>query len=362
MKRFRMSKTIKTVVVILLTVGMIAAGIGAYWTYNNPSVKEEEITVFEQTWTEEVHWLSELYPNRMFAHSFLENDDYIFRELTKAVGVLYDVRYSADRPVHMEGTTSLTGYLEARYGEEDEVLWKRTYELKGPETFRFDGHTYHFKANDAVTLTYFKDWLTALDSEFNVGTDYIYKMVYEIDGIATVDGQEHVFNVSPTLEIPFMDSVGVNTPILTEEPIYTVSNTLRTVMPVNMTLYYILITIGVICLICLIFVLSLVRTLPAKDEFDRFVINLIREHEDRMVKMPSALSLQNDLVMTMTCVEDMVKAADELSQPIFYYLIDEAEERKVELYVFDDVRIYYFAKLGELKVEEMRMDLEFEGE
>ena len=47
--------------------------------------------------------------------------------------------------------------------------------------------------------------------------------------------------------------------------------------------------------------------------------------------------------------EDMVKIADEVGQPVFYYKVDDGIERRIEFFVFDNTRIYYLVIFGDIK-------------
>jgi hypothetical protein len=62
------------------------------------------------------------------------------------------------------------------------------------------------------------------------------------------------------------------------------------------------------------------------------------------------LSYQISESITISSIEDMVKIADEIGQPIFYYKVDNATERKIEFFVFDNMRTYYMVIFGDVKV------------
>ena len=45
----------------------------------------------------------------------------------------------------------------------------------------------------------------------------------------------------------------------------------------------------------------------------------------------------------------MVKIADEVGRPVFYYKVNTQMERKIEFYVFDNSRTYYMVIFGEIE-------------
>lgn len=349
MKKIQVSKWQKYLVVSVLIIGGFATGIMAYRTYNIPKFVETEIVDYSHQWTEDIHWLGKLITSPVFPKSELDDDDFVYRDYTKLLKVEFVSKFIADQEVEMEGVLSIVGILEAQYGPEKDTLWTRKYPLLSEETFAFKGRTYDFSKKVDVDLVKPRELLDKITEDFNVGATYVYRIVYSVDGSINKGEEKFPFVMNPSLEIPILASVGTNTLVLSEVKDLTITELDRSFVPVNMTMFYLFLAICILCFLMVLMVLILIGIKEKKDEFDLFSLRLIREHEDRMVRSPVALTLNSDLIMTMVSVEDIVKTADELSQPIFFYQVNEKNERKVELYVFDDVRVYYFVKMGVIK-------------
>lgn len=346
MRKIYVSKWLKYLLVLVLVIGGGVSGVFAYRTYSIPQYKEIEVTKYSHEWSEEIHWLGKLVTTPVFPKSELENDDFVYRDFTKLLKVDFVSRFRSNKEIEMKGKLYITAYLEAQYGQDKSILWTRSYPVIQEESFEFVGQSYDFTQHVDIDLVEPRKLLEKISEEFTVGASYVYRIVYSVDASINDSGSIYPFNIGPSLEIPIVSAVGTNTVVTSEVLEYANKQMVEELIPVNMNLYYSMLILSISCIVIGLILLIVLRAKPDKDEFDRFCIRLIREHEDRMVKLPVALSLHHDVVLTMTSVEDMVKTADELSQPIFYYVINEKVERKVELYIFDDVRIYYFVKMG----------------
>jgi hypothetical protein len=89
------------------------------------------------------------------------------------------------------------------------------------------------------------------------------------------------------------------------------------------------------------------------DPYDKAIAAIFKEYGERMAGMEHAISYLLTDVIHVNCIEDMVKIADEVGQPVFYYKADKKSERKIEFYVFDNNRIYYMVMFGEVKQEDL---------
>lgn len=95
-------------------------------------------------------------------------------------------------------------------------------------------------------------------------------------------------------------------------------------------------------------------SLPKLDNenlFKKNVDKIFQQHGERLVRLENPLSYQQPATIPIDGIGEMVKIADEISQPVFYYRVDTAAEKKVEFYVFDSGRIYYMVMFGDMGKE-----------
>ena len=76
---------------------------------------------------------------------------------------------------------------------------------------------------------------------------------------------------------------------------------------------------------------------------------VFRQYGERLVRLGKTLSLDDSNTIQIDGVGELIKIADEVSQPVFYYSTDAAGEMKTQFCVFDSGRIYRYEDAGEPK-------------
>ena len=87
------------------------------------------------------------------------------------------------------------------------------------------------------------------------------------------------------------------------------------------------------------------------DAFEKSTAAIFKEYSERLAGLEHTIQYQFADVINVRSIEDMVKIADEVGQPVFYYKVDSSTERKIEFFVFDNSRTYYMVIFGEIKPE-----------
>ncbi|NMA95954.1 MAG: DUF5305 domain-containing protein, partial [Clostridiales bacterium] len=152
----------------------------------------------------------------------------------------------------------------------------------------------------------------------------------------------------PTLSIPIRENV-----FKTEgEPNITNEGDITEKIDKRLPIDYkrvVLSAIGVIILAALLYFTKKAEVQPDPDEFQRQIDAIFKEYSERLAGLEHTISYQLSENITINNIEDMVKIADEVGQPVFYYKVDSSIERKIEFFVFDNIRTYYMVIFGELE-------------
>jgi hypothetical protein len=84
----------------------------------------------------------------------------------------------------------------------------------------------------------------------------------------------------------------------------------------------------------------------SQSRFTALTAKIFKQYGERLVRLENPLPCQQLATISIDGIKEMIKIADEISQPVFYYKVDAVEEKKLEFYVFDSGRIYYMVLFG----------------
>ena len=332
----------------LIVIAMIFAFLG--WNEKaNPPVEEKEEVIYSHEWDEVVHWRAEISPNPFVTTQYTDETQFIFKDLTKNVNIYFEVPIHFSEDMNFKGYVSLKGAIQSVYGEEREVIWEQETEYMHSPIEK-SGENMTFSGNGEVDLIPINALLTLGDEEYKLPGSYEYVFMFNIVGDLSNGQMTYPINIAPKGIIPLMEPAAKGQIITSEVKSFSDVQTIVNKLPYNhqkMVVYYIL--AGIILLLSGIF-FKLTKEKAKSDVFDRFVQRFIRENSDRMVLMPKSLYLDYGNVLTIQNPEDIVKAADELNQPILCYMQNDQDQRIIELFLYDDVRVYYYSLLGKMNM------------
>ncbi|MCH4890623.1 hypothetical protein EZV73_23780 [Acidaminobacter sp. JC074] len=348
MKKIYLDRKIKIsiIVVILLILAFLVFKV---YSINSKETFTEEIkTIYSYEWEENIEWTSHLIDNPIIKEKKLDKTRFIFKDLTDEITLNFNVPITTSDQTSFEGDAMLVGTLKSIYGNEKELVWQETLSLEEVDITNKE-NTIVFDVSVVEDIKSIKDELDLLDEEFSLPGDYI--LVYElaVDGELVSNEERYDFKINPQVEFSIMSSLTKGLETLSETMTFSKEETVQIPLDTNrdnLSSYYIAI---VVLILILIIVTVFTKSKSSKDAFDKLVDSLLKEYGDRMVRLPKSLSLQYGNVMNIENEKDMIKTADEINQPVFYYYNNEAEERKLEMFIFDDTRVYYYNKFGVLE-------------
>ncbi len=275
------------------------------------------------------------------------------RLLTYVKSVQFNLQYAMqglqDLPCDyvVSAQAQLVAYASdtSKYIDPDFVIWQKDEELLAPENV---AGTSSFERKINLDVNKFIDYAKSVYSKTQAGTTNELKVLFHVN--ATVQGPLGPVNDTTTVEymIPMLDNV------LVVQGTPTVENKveLRIAPPPDRNNYVpFALACFVLALGCGVWftLLTLPRHKPdAESVYKKSVDRIFQQHGERLVRLENPLPYQQLATIPIDGIAEMVKIADEISQPVFYYRVDAAAERKIEFYVFDTGRIYYMVMFGDM--------------
>jgi len=343
----KLSKTKKSAVLItcvLINIILSSFIAGELLTVRYTEVEE---IYYRYNSTGSIDYRVYLKPNTMYDENYLEKDRYYIFKYIDRIEMNFKYNYYADKVAGLNTSYSVNAYLQGLHGDENEVLWSKKFVLIPDKTVELEDSTSEINFSLPVYLDNYSSLKEALYLESEVNAPVVLNVVFNVHTVAQTKNGTIEDEVSPNISIPIGNTVIKieGKPTATGEN--KISQMVKHRLPVNKGLIFFLAGLVIALLVFTTFV-GFTKTVAPPDEFEKRIARIFKEYSERLAGMEHSISYQFSEVINVSSIEDMVKIADEVGQPVFYYKVNSSVERKIEFFVFDNNRIYYMVIFGEI--------------
>ncbi len=289
-----------------------------------------------------------LKPNIMFGEEYLEKGRYYVLKYIDRIDVEFEYDYESDTAARLEAEYSVAAYLQGLYGKDNELLWSKEIPLIAEETKTVEGRELSVSHSLSLDLNDYSRTAESIILDSEVNSPVVLRVVFNVSTAAATKNGIVRDEKSPNLIIPIGSSVFKieGEPVVTADRSF--SETVKYPIPVNRT--RVIVLFGASSVLGLLAVLTArIKEAPSPDSFDKEVARIFKEYSERLAGLERTISYHFSESIPVRSIEDMVKIADEVGQPIFYYKADSGEERKIEFFVFDNMRTYYMVIFGDIR-------------
>ncbi len=319
-----------------------------------------ELLIIRYKETEEVHYTYKskgnidykvyLKPNIMYDQKYLEKDRFYVFKYIDYVDMELKYEYTSGAAAGLKTEYSVTAYLQGLHGDENEVLWSKEYALVPDKTEQKEDAGIAIELKVPVNMDNFSHIKESLYLDSEVNAPVVLNIIFNIHTVASTKYGTVEDRISPNLVIPIGSSVFKmeGTPEAAGEN--KLVEKVKNQVPVDMRKVVFLFGASFVLLVAVV-VVAAAKTAEPPDAFEKNIASIFKEYSERLAGMQHTIPYQFSDVINVSSIEDMVKIADEVGQPVFYYKVDSNIERKIEFFVFDNTRIYYMVLFGEIKPE-----------
>ncbi len=344
-----MTRKLKRNLCLVLIVLSVGCGLAAYFEYQRQETQTISHTTLAYGITPQVASTFWLRDNSIYDEDQLPGDRLIINQLIDKVHTRLQVDIDLTEGARYDLELGHAMHLVGVYGEDNEELFHKTFD---PYTYPMSGQTKgSFNRNHVIDLDPYKRFLLDMFETTDLYAASTLKATWTLQGRIWSDVEEMTIN--ETFEVIFPINREVFKPeMLGFEP-RTGELTKEETLPVDKSnfLLYLLAGVAGFFLILMAIIIWLVPLRKAKSEYDLLKEQIFREHGDRLAQLHEPMTNRHARLVQVNKVEDLVKISDEIRQPVFYYEIDEADQRKMEFYVFDDARVYYMIAYDKIELD-----------
>lgn len=337
--------------IIIMATGIILALIlWGYLAFDVARVRHEEYEIVHYSYTSKcsIDYNVYLKPNIMYREEYLEAGRFYINKYIDYVELIFNYQFKANKAADLNVSYGATAFLQGLHGEDNEVLWSQEYSLMPEMTEQVKDSGVEFTFSIPVELDSYAQMKETLYLDSGVNAPAVLKVVFNAHTRASTENGVIEDDLSPVLLIPIGETVFK----MEGEPVVTGENRIvenvKTQIPVDKLKLSIILTISLAILAFVIFI-GLTRGTVPEDLFEKTISGIFREYSERLAGMEHTISHQFSEVISVSSIEDMIKIADEIGQPVFYYKVDGEMERKIEFFVFDGNRTYYMVIFGEIR-------------
>lgn len=375
-----MSSTVRIFLFLSVSAALITLLVLLAITLLVPQVKEEQITHYQYKQKGDLTYQvtlrdNPLYPEKVLGMGKVYPARYVDQILLKGA-----YEYSAEQPGQLSGEYQVSALIEGvtRANEQEKVLWSKNHVLIPKTAFQNDQGQIELKRDVVLPYWDYNLFVKQVQEETGINSTVRVTVFWHIKTkVETEHGiveEELAPNLTLPLNVNYFEIAGE----LTQEDGGALSDTVRQTVPVdgNKGLF-----LGLKALLCLLFLIWLgTRTMsPQPDVYEKLVQQIFKKHGDRFVALETDLAANNDdmfggaiselgatgmtgisrmaqnagivagakfnateKMIRVKSVEDLVRVADEISQPVFYVESVLAENKGIAFYVFGDTTIFTY--------------------
>lgn len=315
-----------------------------------PRYKEEEKVHYAYTSNGYIDYKVHLRPNIMYDGEFLEKDRYYVFKYIDYVDLKLKYDFASTEVADLNTKYRVTAYLQGLHGDENEVLWSKEYSLIPESTIKRQDSKVSIELSKQVYLDSYFQLKESIYLDSEVNAPVVLNVVFSVNTSAASKNGTLEDSMSPNLVIPIGSSVFKMEGEPEAKGENRIAENIKTPIPINYVKIFILFGAAFILLVIVIYI-AFAKKVPPPDPFEKTIASIFKEYSERLAGMSHTISYQFSDVISINSIEDMIKIADEVGQPVFYYKVDSAMERKIEFFVFDSGRVYYMAIFGEINPE-----------
>ncbi|NLZ39498.1 MAG: DUF5305 domain-containing protein [Firmicutes bacterium] len=359
----KLGKKVKAFLVAMcIVVAAVLLFLGIY-TWRVPQYEEMEETLFSYQSKGSIDYKVFLRPNVVYEEPYLPKDRNYILKYIDYIEAKFVYEYKGSAAADLTTEYLVTAKLQGLHGKGIEVLWSKEYVLIPPVVERERNAVKTLELAVPVKLDDYLAEREKIFADSEVNSPVVLEVVFAVHTAASSTDGSLDDSIESYLVIPIGESVFKieSSPETVGED--AITKTVKFALAVNTAKLSILFIFSALFFGFAIAVAVLVKTADPPDEFAKTIAQIFKEHGERLAGMEHSLAYQASEfdIIDVNSIDDMVKIADELSQPILYYKVDTPLERKIEFYVFDGSRVYYMVIFGEILPTESHIQAELDS-
>ncbi len=357
LKSVKLGKLTKKMIIAVTAVIIVFLSASALMEAVVPKYEEVNELRYSFKSTGDIDYRVYLKPNIMYGTDYLEKGRYYILKYIDYIHMDFLYDFTGYVPVPVKVDYSVKATLQGLHGNKDEILWSKDYDLIESDQIEVTDEKVKLQIPAMIQLDDFNKIKDALFNDSEINSRVVLNIIFNIRTTAYTDEGNILSVLTPKMTIPVGSSVFKIEGQTESKDERKIEKKKQVIIPVNITKIIVFAFLSLLLTLVVIFIYKIEES-EAPDPFDSRLADIFKEYGERLAGMEHTISHQFSDVISVNSVEDIIKIADEVGQPVFYYKVNQATERKIEFYVFDYRRTYYMVIFGEIKPEVFKPEQE----
>ncbi|QVK21599.1 hypothetical protein KHQ82_04560 [Mycoplasmatota bacterium] len=335
----QLSKKKKVSVITVLSLLILLFGILSILRYFSPKEVETEDSIYDYNFEGALDYYVYLKPNTIYDKHYLESDRLYISELTDFIDVRFNLNYSALEDAEISYNYVIYPSIESSTAQnsDDDIIWTKNYDNVSSAQEKFVGNEFIMSNNYKLYLDDYISFIDEVYKELDINTSNNLIINFKGNLIIEYDGKISSQEFSQRLEIPLKQKIYK---IISDEN-FEISESIIELNIETSRTNIVALVVFICSIIMLILSIKFISIKEPKTDREITINKIFNEHSERLVQL-ATLTYDIPKLIVVDDFKDLLKIADEITQPIFYYIKDTNNNKIIEFLVFDNERSYSF--------------------
>lgn len=322
--KIKLDTKIKGAIIIGLIILIGVLGLGYIQQLQKEDTVEEEQTVYEYTYNTDIKYAVNLIENALYEEEKLGEDQIYLAEFIRSINNHFTVSFTGSEESEISGQykieAQVAGYTTQRI-EDKEVkqdIWNKSFELVPVQNFKGKGTSYETQKTVEVDYKSYNEFAKTIieATKVNAPAELRIKVIGQMDIQTPYEFIEKPIEILTTMPLEgSYFTITVQGEEAVEDSIK--EKVTVTLPPDQRTRVLYLVGIGVIVLVAVL-ILGFTTAPTGEDKRIKEIKQLLTNYGSRMVGVKAIEDEGYDKYYEVKSLEDLVKIADELEQPLLY--------------------------------------------
>ncbi|MDA3733150.1 DUF5305 family protein [Niameybacter massiliensis] len=323
-KKIKLDTKIKTGIIAGLIILIGILGLGYIQELKKENTVEEEKKLYEYTYNTDVKYAVNLIENELYEENKLGEDQIYLSEFIKSINNHFTVSFTGSEESEISGQykieAQVAGYTTKKQEDKEikQDIWSKSFELVPVQNFKGKGTSYEIQKTAEVNYKSYNEFAKSIieATKVNAPAELRIKVIGQMDIQTSYELIERPIEISTIMPL---DGAYFTITVQGEE---TVEDSIKenvtvTLPPDQKTRVLYLVGIGITVLVAVL-ILGFTTAPTAEDKRIKEIKQLLTHYGSRMVGVKTIEDEGYDKYYEVKSLEDLVKIADELEQPLLY--------------------------------------------
>ncbi|HOB82477.1 MAG TPA: DUF5305 family protein [Peptococcaceae bacterium] len=355
-RKMALPKNVRLFLSITLTVVLVVFLVTLVLKVSVPGKVQEEVPRYEYLHKGDLQYQVSLRNNLLYSENILGMGmvyptAYVEQILAKAV-----YQYSGDKPGELTGQYRITARVEGVQQEEktEKVLWSKEYTLVPDSSFQSADGQIQLEKDVTIPFAAYNSFASQVQEDSGIMSSVKLTVAWQINTqVQTEEGlvQEEL---TPSFTVPLNSRYFEIDGPLSQEKEGALTETVTKTVPVEGAVVAGLLGGALLSLLLLLGVRFFTKAAQS-DEYTSLVNRIFKKYEERLVALQEGLSAEEtgnaEQWIRVKTMDDLVRVADEISQPVYYSELGLDGEEGYAFYVISDKEIVTYELKPDLAAE-----------